>query len=472
MFRRILIGLTAVLATGVWIFFGWNQFSLEVIPLGETNVILEYGEEYAEPGVQIRLKGTRFWTEGVIPEAAELTVSGQVQENTTGRYELQYEAQYLWYRGAVERIVLVVDNDSPVITLIPDSEEIVLPYKEAGYSAFDAYDGDITDRVIRQEFMGRITYAVTDSSGNPAYAERSVPSHDPIPPKIFLEGGEEYAIPAGIRYREPGFFALDNVDGDLTDGVVVEGDVNWLVPGIYPIIYRVTDAYENTTEVVRNVQVTAAQRPEVIWPDQKTIYLTFDDGPSPHTERLLDVLDRYGVRATFFVVDSKYNELMQEIVDRGHTIGIHSVTHEYDEIYASPEIYFQDLYTMQKIIYDNTGVWTTLMRFPGGSSNTVSIRSCEGIMSFLTKAVQDAGFQFFDWNVDSGDTVDARKKHLVIANVKQRVEEAGIAMVLQHDIHSFSVDAVEDIIRWGLDNGYTFLPLTENTPGFHQPVNN
>ena len=128
--------------------------------------------------------------------------------------------------------------------------------------------------------------------------------------------------------------------------------------------------------------------------------------------------------------------------------------------------------SMQKIIYDNTGVWTTLMRFPGGSSNTVSIRSCEGIMTFLTKAVQDAGFQFFDWNVDSGDTVDARKKHLVIANVKQRVEEAGIAMVLQHDIHSFSVDAVEDIIRWGLDNGYTFLPLTENTPGFHQPVNN
>ena len=471
MFRRILIGLAIVLAAGAWLFFGWNQFFLEVTPVGEPHVVQEYGEEFTDPGVKILLKGTKFLTEGIEPDA-ELTVSGQVQQEQTGRYVLDYEVRFFWLQGHAKRVVSVIDSQAPMITLLADPEEIPFPYEESGYYAFDAYDGDITDKVIRIESMGLITYAVTDSSGNPAYVERQVPFHDPIPPEIFLDGGEAVQIPAGKPYREPGWSATDNVDGNLTAQVMAEGEVDWLVPGVYPIRYSVTDSYQNTTELIRNVQVVAAERPEIIWPEGKTIYLTFDDGPSPHTERLLDVLDRYDVKATFFVVDSEYNEIMQEIVNRGHSIGIHSVTHEYGEIYASPEIYFQDLYTMQQIIYDNTGVWTTLMRFPGGSSNTVSIRSCKGIMSFLTEAVQDAGFQFFDWNVDSGDTTDARKKNLVIANVKQRVAEAGTAMVLQHDIHSFSVDAVEEIIRWGLNNGYTFLPLTENTPGFHQDVNN
>ena len=471
MFRRIFIGLTAVLAAGAWIFFGWNRFYLEVIPVGEPSVVLEYGEEFADPGVQMLLKGTKFLTEGVVPDA-ELTVSGQVQEERTGRYVLDYEVSYFWLQGYSRRVVSVIDSKPPMITLIADPKEIPVPYEESGYYAFDEYDGDITDKVIRIESMGLITYAVADSSGNPAYVERQVPFHDPIPPEIVLDGGTDFRIPAGKPYFEPGWSATDNVDGDMTAKVTAEGAVNWLVPGVYPIRYSVTDAYENTTEVIRHVKIVAADRPEVQWPEGKTIYLTFDDGPSPHTKRLLDVLDRYNVKATFFVVDSEYNEIMQDIVDRGHSIGIHSVTHDYAGIYASPEAYFEDLYAMQQIIYDHTGVMTTLMRFPGGSSNTVSIRSCKGIMSFLTEAVQDAGFQYFDWNVDSGDTTDARKKNLVIANVKQRVEEAGIAMVLQHDIHSFSVDAVEEIVRWGLDNGYTFLPLTENTPGFHQPVNN
>ena len=113
-----------------------------------------------------------------------------------------------------------------------------------------------------------------------------------------------------------------------------------------------------------------------------------------------------------------------------------------------------------------------LMRFPGGSSNEVSIRSCEGIMTLLTQAVQDAGFQFFDWNVDSDDAGQAYRKKTVLANVKQGVADAGIGLVLQHDIHSYSVDAVEEIILWGLENGYDFLPLTENSPGFHHPLNN
>ena len=127
---------------------------------------------------------------------------------------------------------------------------------------------------------------------------------------------------------------------------------------------------------------------------------------------------------------------------------------------------------MQDIIYENTGVRTTLMRFPGGSSNTVSRESCQGVMTVLSEAVQDAGFQYFDWNVDSDDAGSARKAKTVYDNVVEGIRQTGVSLVLQHDIHPYSVEAVEDILQWGLNNGYTFAPLTQNSPGFHHGVNN
>ena len=186
----------------------------------------------------------------------------------------------------------------------------------------------------------------------------------------------------------------------------------------------------------------------------------------------MDILDRYGVKATFFVVGSGSGRMMKQIVKRGHSIGIHSVSHDYGQIYSSPEAYFDDLMKMQSIIYDNTGVKTTLMRFPGGSSNLVSRKSCEGIMTFLTQAVQDAGFQYFDWNVYSGDAGETKKTEKVVDNVIEGIGQHRVSIVLQHDIHSYSVDAVEDILRWGKRNGYRFLALSPDSPGFHHDLNN
>lgn len=472
MFRRILLILGLLAASAAALLFGVNRFSLEVLPVGEETVILEYGENFADPGAWVRLRGTLFLEEGCRPEQAELTVESDLQAQTLGKYTLRYRAKYLWMQAEAERTVLVIDSVSPEILLFDDPEEIRLPYEESGFLAWDNYDGDITHRVIRTEEMGKITYTVTDSSGNPSMAEREVPGLDPIPPEILLEGGEDHTLLTAATYREPGFSAQDNMDGDLTKQVLVEGEVDTLRPGTYPVSYTVTDSYGNTTQVIRNVRVQAAQRPETRWPRSGTIYLTFDDGPGPYTQQLLDVLDRYDVKATFFVVDTEYNHLMQEIVDRGHSIGIHSVSHSYADIYASPEAYFADLFAMQQIIYDNTGVRTNLMRFPGGSSNEVSIRSCKGIMTFLTEAVQDAGFRYFDWNVDSDDAGNARKKKTVLDNVAAGVQETGIAVVLQHDIHPYSVAAVEDIILWGRRHGYQFLPLEEDSPNFPHPLNN
>lgn len=474
--KSIFIGgiLLLVLAALCFLFLV-NTFSLEIVLFGEKQVTLEYGEFYEELGADISFSGTHILKEGNTPSKAKLEITGHVNPSVLGRYPVTYRAKWLFWKAEAVRTVEVVDTQPPVLSLNPDSPEALLPgtiYQESGYRALDNYDGDLTDRVVITEEEGSITYAVTDRSGNPATALRIVPHHDPIPPEIILDGGTEYELPVGTRYKEPGYAAMDNVDGNLTRWVSVEGQPDWLTPGVYPITYTVTDEYLNTTKVTRNVTMKPAQRPEVVMPDQKTIYLTFDDGPGPYTTRLLNILDKYDVKATFFVMDTGEYRLMKEIVERGHSIGIHTMTHDYEEIYASPDAFFEDLYGMQDLIQEHTGVKTTLMRFPGGSSNEISKNYCEGIMTKLTQAVQDAGFQYFDWNVLSGDSGDTTKTKEVYDYVVTAASQLDVALVLQHDIYNYSVAAVEDIILWGLENGYQFLPLQENSPGFHQIIAN
>jgi peptidoglycan/xylan/chitin deacetylase (PgdA/CDA1 family) len=162
---------------------------------------------------------------------------------------------------------------------------------------------------------------------------------------------------------------------------------------------------------------------------------------------------------------------MRRIVNEGHSIAIHTMSHNYSQIYKSEEAYFADIQGMQNLIREQTGVTTWLMRFPGGSSNTVS-RFNEGIMTYLTQAVQDMGFCYFDWNVDSMDAGGARSAKDVFENVKDGVSARRISIVLQHDIKGFSVEAVEKILIWGIENGYKFLALDMTSPTSHHGVNN
>ena len=126
---------------------------------------------------------------------------------------------------------------------------------------------------------------------------------------------------------------------------------------------------------------------------------------------------------------------------------------------------------MQDIIEQYTGIRTNLLRFPGGSSNKVS-SSNKGLMTRLTKMVEELGFVYFDWNVDSMDAGGAKTAQQVFNNVTRGVQGKTNSVVLMHDIKGYTVDAIERIIVWGLQNGYTFLPLTENSPTCHHRINN
>lgn len=139
--------------------------------------------------------------------------------------------------------------------------------------------------------------------------------------------------------------------------------------------------YEMTKveEAVRNTE-TDAEEAEPVKTDpakgsERQVYLTFDDGPSSNTDQILDILKEYDVKATFFVVgktDERSVKAYQRIVDEGHTLAMHSYSHKYDEIYESKEAFAKDLNSLQEYLYETTGVWPRIYRFPGGSSNTVS----------------------------------------------------------------------------------------------------
>ena len=450
-----------------------DDFRLAVEPRGEMEMLVPSGREFEDPGADVVLYDRWLFPYGLILTEVPVEMHSDMNSKVLGKYSVSYSAQIFGLSATAERSLRVVDTVSPVLTLISSGKTILpgRPYEEEGYIAVDNFDGNLTDQVKRTVGLDTITYTVMDSSGNPTTAERKIPYFDPLPPDLVLEGEETIAIPCGTVYADPGYTATDNADGDMTEAVAVEGQVLWYQPGTYELVYTVADAFGNVTQKVRTVTVEAQSRPEVNWPKGKVIYLTFDDGPGPYTGWLLDILRKYGVKATFFVTDSGYDAMMARIVKEGHSIGIHTMTHDYDTIYASEEAFFNDLAGMQDIIYRNTGVKTTLMRFPGGGSNVVS-RYNEGIMTRLSQAVQDAGFQYFDWNVDSNDAGGALRAKTVAANVIGGADTHRVSVVLQHDIHAYSVEAVEDIIVWGLNNGYKFLPLKSDSPTMHHTVLN
>lgn len=449
-----------------------NQWSITITMHGQPQITLEYGESYTDEGADAVLRGSLFFQKGW---PVEVTAQNTVDTSKIGVYSITYVAQKYFLSATQVRMVTIQDTQPPEITLTEDPDSYTLPgaaYEEEGYEASDNYDGDITDQVEREEKDGKVYYSVKDSSGNEASTVRTIRYDDPIPPELTLEGDAEITLTAGAEYKEPGWKAEDNYDGDLTDSVKVKGSVDIYSAGTYELTYSVKDTYGNKAKAVRTVTVTPIRQPDTVTPGGKVIYLTFDDGPSQYTQDLLDILAEYNVKATFFTCNTGYTSLIAKEAAAGHSVGIHSFSHDYSKIYAGEKAFFADLEKQRDLIYQQTGIMTTLMRFPGGSSNTVSRRYCTGIMSQLAKDVTDLGYQYFDWNVLSGDAGETTSTDTVFQNVINGVQKQKVSVVLQHDTQGFSVNAVEKIIVWGLAHGYTFLPLDATSPAVHQQINN
>lgn len=218
-------------------------------------------------------------------------------------------------------------------------------------------------------------------------------------------------------------------------------------------------------------QAQQVRPPQTPPPATKVCYLTFDDGPCENTLAILNILARYNAKATFFVKgNSKCIDYVKNIKDAGHAVGLHTYTHDYKQLYASDAAYFNDLNAVSAAVEQRIGN-VKLVRFPGGSSNEVS-KHCPGIMTRLTKSVPEAGYAYFDWNVDSGDAMKFNSQQIIEAVLSQASKKSGAICVLMHDIKINTTQALPSVIEGLIQQGYYFDVLSHDSYGFHHGVKN
>ena len=341
-----------------------------------------------------------------------VNVEGDIDTNVIGNYKIKYESKILFKSKKIEKEIKVYDDEPPVITVDKDVIESC-PNKNVDitYKAVDNYDNDITDKVTKEVIDNKYVLKVSDSSNNETILEIPIEYKDDENPTIKLKGSSIVYLKIGEKYNEYGYTATDNCLGDITNRVKISGNVDSNKEGKYIITYSVTDDLNNEIEVTRTIYVYN-KNPDIPVGD-KVIYLTFDDGPSNYTNTLLDILKKYNVKATFFVTSNGSDDTIKKAYQEGHSIGIHSYSHKYNEIYKSEEAFFKDVDKVNERIKRITGEYSRILRFAGGSSNTVS-RFNKGIMTRLSKEVELRGYKYFDWNVSSSDT--ATKDSNKIAN--------------------------------------------------------
>ena len=210
----------------------------------------------------------------------------------------------------------------------------------------------------------------------------------------------------------------------------------------------------------------ASAQPEVQEECAHKVYLTFDDGPSIYTNEILDILKKYNVKATFFVLGKESDEAkqaMQRIVQEGHTLGMHSYNHQYEQVYASREAFAEDFQKIRDYLFQVTGVESNVYRFPGGSSNTVTNVD----IHVFTQYLKEQGVPYFDWNVSSGDAAkQSLSAETILANATRGIEKQSVSVILFHDAASrrTTVDALPMVIEKILAMEDTeILPITEDT---------
>lgn len=247
----------------------------------------------------------------------------------------------------------------------------------------------------------------------------------------------------GVKYSDNSGEAKLNIDASK---------VNWNRQGIYEVTYSVNDSAHNVTTVTEQLRVVGK--------NEKIVYLTFDDGPSVCTDQILNILRQEHVKATFFVTAqfTPYLNRMAAIAKDGHEVAIHTYSHNF-KIYKSIDSYFADLNKLNDLIEKYTGKRSRIMRFPGGSSNSIyrKYNSDPKFMDRLCVALLDSGYQFVDWNLDSGD---ARGNNIAADRLVRSAcgSRHNIQCLLMHDTGAkrTTVTALPQIIRYFKQHGYEF----------------
>lgn len=207
-------------------------------------------------------------------------------------------------------------------------------------------------------------------------------------------------------------------------------------------------------------------KPIILLEEKKMAYLTFDDGPSYNTSKILKVLKEYNVKATFFILGSTITEegkeCLKTMAEEGHAIGIHTYSHKPENIYSSVEAFLDDFYLDYQLIYETTGVKPNIFRFPWGSVNTYN----RSIRSDLIKEMERRGFTYYDWNVDSKDSVGNPDENKITRNIAKDLSKYNNPIILLHDasVNKRTVKTLPLIIEKIKEEGFDFDTLDHREP--------
>jgi peptidoglycan-N-acetylglucosamine deacetylase len=424
--------------------------------IGPATLTHEAGTPFVDPGV-------------IVPDDQPWTLTGAVDPLVLGETTLTYTWTTASKVSTLTRRVNVLDTTPPTITLDGETSPVLCPnapFVESGVLVSDTFDVEVA-RSLRIRFEGnQVIYTATDASGNTATASRTLIRQDTQAPTLTLRGYETMTVPQNSLFQDPGVRVSDNC-ADLSDRVIVDHTVDTSTLGTYPLTYSVTDDGGNTVTLTRQVEVIAEA--------QTTVYLTFDDGPSLNTASVLDSLADYGVNATFFVVkrSSRYDDLLVRAALEGHTIGLHTYSHNYDQIYASLDAYLNDLQRISDHVYALTGIRSMILRFPGGSSNRISEFN-PGIMTKVTTKVNELGYHYFDWNVSSGDGDSTNTAAFIAERTLDRIKRGKVNVLLLHDGggSSETAEALPQILDYLVSINALILPITLETPVVQHNVQN
>lgn len=268
--NKIIITSLIIIFLVVTFFFG---FTINLKEGKEVEIILSSTPDFVDPGYNASLYFIKL--------PIKVTVEGKVKADKVGTYELVYSYKFI-RNVSKTRVVKVLEKEQPVIKLKGETNIKACPngkYKEEGYTAIDNYDGDITNNVTIEQKDGKIIYKVIDSSGNQTSTERNITYIDEAAPVITLKGGNKISIYQGETYTDPGYTAIDDCLGDITEKVTTEGTINTSEIGTYKIKYNVSDGI-NTTSQEREIYVAQKTTSTDTTPQVSigTVYPTLTDG--------------------------------------------------------------------------------------------------------------------------------------------------------------------------------------------------
>lgn len=208
--------------------------------------------------------------------------------------------------------------------------------------------------------------------------------------------------------------------------------------------------------------------PEEFSNEKKVVYLTFDDGPTVITGKLLDTLKKYNAKATFFVVGKEIEEredLLKRIHTEGHSIGLHTFSHNFKKIYRDEDAFLQEMLDTQKKIKEVTGISTNLIRFPGGSSKHLN--------SEMLEKLHKNNLKVYDWNVciDDGINPHSPVSQLVKKSKKCNPEDDKVIILMHCNSNNINtIKALPQIIKYYRSNGYEIKPITNRTPEYYYRI--